>query len=353
MQESPEKQIKLAIHKSEGGFHPRWAAWCEAQGIPFKRVDCHASDIIAQLADCDGLLWHHGQQTAADLIAAKGILTALEHTGFKVFPDWASGWHFDDKVSQKYLLEAIGAPLVPSHVFLDRASALRWARETTFPKVFKLRGGAGSSNVRLVKSRAEAERIIRQAFGRGFASYDAFGSLKERWRKFRSGKAPVKEVLKGIARFAAPPAYSKVLGREYGYALFQDFMPANNSDTRIIVIDGKAFGLKRFVRRNDFRASGSGNFAWAREEFDERCVKIAFETSEKLGAVCAAYDFIFDPDDQPLLVEVSYGFVKEVYDPCPGYWEADLTWREGGFNPQGWMVEALLKAIGAPERSGR
>jgi hypothetical protein len=48
--------VKLAIHQSEAGFHPRWAAYCEQQGIPFKRVNCHASDIIEQLRGCDGLL---------------------------------------------------------------------------------------------------------------------------------------------------------------------------------------------------------------------------------------------------------------------------------------------------------
>jgi hypothetical protein len=44
----------------------------------------------------------------------------------------------------------------------------------------------------------------------------------------------------------------------------------------------KAFSLEQFVCQGDFRASGSGNFAWDRLLFDERCVKLAFETAEKL-----------------------------------------------------------------------
>ena len=344
--------MKLAIHGSDAGFHTRWVAYCEQQGIPFKRVNCHASDIIGQLRDCDGLLWHHSQMNPRDLLVAKAILSALEHSGFRVFPDWRTGWHFDDKVAQKYLFEAIGAPLVPTWVFLDRRSAMDWVESATFPKVFKLRGGAGSSNVHLVRNRHDARRLVRRAFGSGFPNYDAWGSLKERWRKFRLGKAGPFEVAKGVARFLRPPPFARALGREMGYAYFQEFMPDNDSDTRIIVIDGKAFALKRFVRDNDFRASGSGHFAYARKEFDERCVRTAFEVSERLGTQCAAYDFVFDAHNEPFLVEVSYGFIKEVYDPCPGYWDQTLQWHDGPFNPQGWMVDGLLKSVRAGKDRG-
>ena len=71
----PPNDIQLAIHHSNAGFHPRWVAYCEEQGIPFKRVDCHASDIIQQLSDCNGLLWHHSQMNPRDLLVAKAILS--------------------------------------------------------------------------------------------------------------------------------------------------------------------------------------------------------------------------------------------------------------------------------------
>jgi hypothetical protein len=201
--------------------------------------------------------------------------------------------------------------------------------------------------VRLVRNRNEARRLVRRAFGSGFPNYDAWGSLKERWRKFRLGKAEPFEVAKGVARFLRPPPFARALGREAGYAYFQEFMPDNDSDIRIIVIDDKAFALKRYVRDNDFRASGSGHFAYAREEFDERCVRIAFDVTERLGSQCAACDFVFNAQNEPLLVEVSYGFVKEGYDPCPGFWDRSLRWHEGAFDPQGWMVDALVKSIRA------
>lgn len=337
--------MKIAIHNGKTGFHKRWVSYCEQKGIPFKLVNVYANDIIQQVDDCDALMWHFRQNDPRDVLFARGLHFALEQAGKVVFPDFRTAWHFDDKVGQKYLLEAIGAPLVPTYVFYSKDDALSWAARVDFPKVFKLRGGAGSACVQLVHSRAQARRMIRRAFGRGFTAYDPWDSLKERWRKFQLGKAGFLEVIKGIARFVRPPDYSRVIGPQRGYIYFQDFLPGNDSDTRIIVIGQRAFALKRMTRANDFRASGSGIFAYAREVFDERCVRLAFDLTAKLGAQCVAYDFIFDQHRQPLLVEISYGFVAEVYDPCPGYWDAGLRWHEGAFNPQGWMVELVANEV--------
>ncbi|WP_163381067.1 RimK family alpha-L-glutamate ligase [Cyclobacterium sp. SYSU L10401] len=337
--------MKIAIHKSTSGFHQRWIAYCEQHNIPFKQVNCYANDLVSQLKGCSMLMWHFSQNNPKDIVVAKQILFALEHTGFKLFPDFRTAWHFDDKVAQKYLLERVGAPLVPSYALYDLNSALEWIEKAEFPKVFKLRGGAGSANVRLAYNRAQAKKLVRQAFGKGFSNYDAWGSLKERWYKYRLGKASLKEPLKGLVRLFKPPLYAKALGREVGYAYFQDFIPNNDSDTRIIAINGKAFALKRYVRKGDFRASGSGVFAYERELFDERCVQIAFDLSERLQLQCAAYDFVFNKQQEPLVVEVSYGYSAEGYDSCPGYWDRKLLWHEGKFDHEGWMVGSFFSKV--------
>lgn len=112
--------MKIAIHYSEKGFHPRWVNYCEKNNIPYKRVDCYANDLIHQLQDCHALLWHHSHMNPKDVLIAKEILFALQHTGFRVFPNFYTNWHYDDKAAQKYLLEALGAPLVPSYVFFNK-----------------------------------------------------------------------------------------------------------------------------------------------------------------------------------------------------------------------------------------
>ena len=334
----------IAIHQSTFGFHPRWVKYCEDKNIPFKLVDVYANDIIQQLNDCDALMWHHSQNSPKDLVAAKPILFALEQAGIKVFPNFNTNWHFDDKLGQKYLSEALGISLVPTFVFYEKSVAFEWAAKTNFPKVFKLRGGAGSANVKLTRTKEEAEKLIRKAFGKGFSNYDALGSLKERWRKWRLGKSSITDLFKGFIRFVYPPPFAKAHGREVGYIYFQEFIPNNDSDIRIIVIGDKAFAIKRMVRENDFRASGSGSILYEKQNFNEDDVKLAFEINNKIQSQCTAMDFVYQ-NDKPLLVEISYGFSAEGYDPCPGFWDAGLNWHECTFNPYGWMVEEVLKEI--------
>lgn len=100
---------------------------------------------------------------------------------------------------------------------------------------------------------------------------------------------------------------------------------------------------KLITRPNDFRASEGGVIKFEKELIDERCIKIAFETSQKMTAVCVAYDFVFDAGRNPLIVEINYGFAHEPYLYCPGYWIKNLIWHEGKFNQGEWILEEYLK----------
>lgn len=332
--------MKIAIQKGSG-FDQRWIAYCEKNNISYKMVDCYASDIIDQMMDCDVLMWHHHHASPRDVKFAKALLFSLEQAGKKVFPNFNTAWHFDDKVGQKYLLEAIQAPLVPSYVFYDKHSALKWLEETQLPKVFKLRGGAGSSNVKLVQSKKQAVTLINRCFGKGFPQYDKWENLKERFSKFKQGKSSFTNLIKGILRLIHTTPFARMVGNEKGYAYFQEFVPNNDFDIRIVAIDNKAFALKRLVRKGDFRASGSGHIVYDHTQIDIRCVEIALVTNRKLNAQCLAYDFVFDEKNNPLIVEISYGFAAEAYDSCEGYWDSELNWHEGKFNPYGWMIAVL------------
>jgi glutathione synthase/RimK-type ligase-like ATP-grasp enzyme len=311
----------IAIHSRIFGFRPRWVDYCKKQNIPYKLVNCYSNDLIEQLQGCEALMWHFNHNNHKDNITAKQILFALEHTGFIVFPDFRTAWHFDDKVAQKYLFEKIAAPLVPSYVFFDKKEALEWLEKTNMPKVFKLRGGAGSQNVELVKSFKAGKKIILQAFGKGFKKYSAWVSLKERFKKYKLGIVSFNEVLKGFIRLFYSPSFSKHGGREVGYVYFQVYIPNNDSDICIVIIDGKAFGLKRYERENDFRASGSGKFKFEKELIDRNALKISFDISNRLSLQVGVFDYVYNNEKQPLLVEMSYGYAHKAYDECPGYWD--------------------------------
>jgi len=50
--------MKIAIHHREGSFSSKWIEYCQKRRIDFKLVNCLNSDIIKQLEECDGLMWH-------------------------------------------------------------------------------------------------------------------------------------------------------------------------------------------------------------------------------------------------------------------------------------------------------
>lgn len=334
--------MKIAIHHREDSFSERWIEVCKEKGIAYKLVNAFDSNIIEQVADCDAFMWHYHHALFEDVISAKKILFALEQSGKKVFPNFNTGWYFDDKVAQTYLLQALGAPVVPSYIFYKKNEAIAWANKTTYPKVFKLKGGASGSNVRLIRSKKDAYKVINQAFSKGFSQFDGIDHFKEKLRLFKTGRGDAKSLIKAVIRIFIPTQFSRLSPKEIGYAYFQDFVENDGFDTRVIVIGDKAFAIKNIVRENDFRASNSGNFLFDKNEIDERCVKLAFETQEKIQSQSLGFDIVLNKQGDAFIIEMGFGFIAKIYDSCPGYWDRNMNWHEGKFNPQEWMVKAVL-----------
>ena len=336
----------IAIHHREGSFSDKWIEYCDIHHVEYKLVNCYDSDIISQLEDCDALMWHWPQTDFKAQQFARQLIYALEMKGLSVFPDSNTCWHYDDKVGQKYLLESIQAEIPETTVFYDSRSAYRWIAKNDFPKVFKLRGGAGSSNVHLIRTLDQAKQYISKAFSQGFSSVSRVGLLTERvWHAKRDKN--IKSILsiwRGLARLFIPTELEKQSAKEQGYIYFQEFIPKNNFDIRVIVIGKRAFGIKRMVRANDFRASGSGSIIFDPDQISPVCVKLAFEYTHRINAQSVAYDFIFK-NGLPLLVEISYAFLHNVYRECPGYWDENLKWVAGKFYSEWFNVEDMLNSI--------
>lgn len=71
--------------------------------------------------------------------------------------------------------KAVGTPLVPTYMLYDLKEVLRWIDRTSFPKVFKLRKGTGSVNVKLVHSATAARALAERAFSFGFSPGPHYG----------------------------------------------------------------------------------------------------------------------------------------------------------------------------------
>lgn len=340
----------IAIHTKTGSFAAGWIEYCQKNDISFKEVDCFADDIIHQLQGCDALLWHWEHHDYRAVLFARQLIASVEAMGLIVFPTTSTGWHYDDKVGQKYLLEAIGAPLIPSHVFYEKDKALEWLTRAPLPLVWKLRGGAGSQNVRLIHSRKEARRIIHRSFGKGWRPV-RLHALRERLWQFRRhpGLRNFIDIGRGLVRIVVPHEKHRNQPAERNYVYFQEFAPENDHDIRVVVIGGKAFAIKRMVRGGDFRASGSGVLIYEHSAIPDECIRTAFDVTSRIGSQSCTFDFVHDGNDWKI-VEISYAFSPKAYWDCPGYWDADLGWHPGPVRPEYFMIEDVLSRLPSKER---
>ncbi|MBN2693524.1 hypothetical protein JXR93_02580 [bacterium] len=336
--------MKVAIHHRVDSFSSGWIDYCKKNSIDYEIVDPYQSNIVNKLKNFDIFLWHWNHSDSKDLLFARQLILSLENMNITVFPDSKTSWHFDDKVGQKYLLESIDAPLVSSYVFYTKEEALNWCDKTTFPKVFKLRGGAGSHNVKLAKTKYQAIEFINIAFGKGFNNFPSYTSdIKTKIKRIKSFKNIVDKLFRAPKILKSIYTSNKMFGKERGYVYFQDFIPNNRFDIRVIVIGDKAFAIKRVCRENDFRASGSGLIIYDKKEINIECIKTSFLISEKLNFQCMTYDFVFDKNNKPMVVEMSYGFTNEAYFKCDGVWTKDFEWIDEKVDPPKMILEQLIK----------
>ena len=162
--------MKVAIHRDPSSpikYSEKWASALERASVEVRWVNLRLPDAIEQVRDCEGVMWHW-EYLPLERQVAPSILHAIEaYLGIPVFPDHITCWHYDDKLAQYYIFQALKIPTPPTWIFWDAEPAREWARRTSYPKVFKLRTGSSSSNVHLVRPEREARRVIDLMFGRG------------------------------------------------------------------------------------------------------------------------------------------------------------------------------------------
>ena len=232
------------------------------------------------------------------------------------------------------------------HVFYDVDKITNWLKEADFPLVFKLKGGASSSNVILLKSKEDADRLIMTMFNKGFKTIRPVMNDFKTKISIHSYK---KDWLATIKRL--PITLSNIkkvnqkLPRQYGYFLVQEFIPNNDFDTRVVVVGSKAFSFRRYNRPDDFRASGSKNVDLNQEFIDKRAIKLSFEAARKIGSLSMAFDIIYNSDNEPVIIEMSYTCPVETINRIGGYWDPSLVYHSTDIRLEDSIMENALNSI--------
>jgi glutathione synthase/RimK-type ligase-like ATP-grasp enzyme len=203
------------------------------------------------------------------------IILGLQLQGAILIPDYKYLRANNNKVFMEILRKIIGNPeldsLKSSHigVISDLKKSLFFQNDE-FGYVIKTAEGAMSRGVSLAKNYKELIRKSKKVS----KTKNLYTDLRDIARKilFRNYKMESKYRQKFI---------------------IQEFIPNLQNDWKVLVYWDKAYILKRYTRKNDFRSSGSGNFFFE-IDFPEGILDFALKIQKIMKLPCISLDICFD-----------------------------------------------------------
>jgi glutathione synthase/RimK-type ligase-like ATP-grasp enzyme len=202
------------------------------------------------------------------------IIFNFEQRGFLILPSFAHLKAHNNKVAMELLRDRSGLDSIKtihSMTFGTLEELISSSENISFPVVIKPASGAMSKGVSKAETIdemiAKAKKISR--------SFNLRHDTKELLRKLKYRSTYKKESF----------FRSKFI--------IQNFIPGLENDWKILVYGNKCYVLYRGNRKNDFRASGSGNFVF-REDLPVGLLDYAFSIKEHFNVPHISLDIGFD-----------------------------------------------------------
>lgn len=220
-----------------------------------------------------------------------------------LLPDYEFLLAYENKGFQELKKRALGIGNLSGEYHYDMDG-----HERAVPYVFKTIGGAGSSGVHLVRTREDEDRLRGRYFSVGLRRRVI---LQQRKRVLSANEfAAYSYRHKGFHRYIA-----------------QAFVPGADHDYKILVFGDRFFGLKRNVRKGDFRASGSGDFNFS-QRVPNSVLTFAAEMRERLDAPQLSLDIVISPKGCHLIEYQALNFGPVTLTRSEGFYTraTDGTW---------------------------
>lgn len=159
----------------------------------------------------------------------------------------------DNKGYQEYYKKEIGIESVAGKYYGDINDLVADPQKMDYPFVLKLNEGALSSGVQLIND--DSELIA-------FQTKVKQKTIREKVAYFLNKRNSFKKDTNLIPKENLLESNFDEFFQKRKPVVNQEFVPGLECDYKVLVFGGKYFVLKRATRKNDFRASGSGNFEW-------------------------------------------------------------------------------------------
>lgn len=248
-------------------YWTRYVHFLEANEIPHGIYSIHDHNWIEKANDFDviaGKLCN----SSYELEEIREKFFILEnHLGKVCFPNLENSLLYENKKLETYLSQIYDFPFIPTYISYDKDDALRLIEGLKFPIVSKVVPSSGSLGVELVKTKKKARTIIDQAF---------------------SNNGRIIHVL---------------YERQKNFVYFQDFIPNDGYDIRVIVVGKRVFGFYRRVPKGDFRASGMK--LEEKRELPAEAMMIARAVNQVIKGPQLVVDFLHGQDGNYYIGEIS------------------------------------------------
>jgi glutathione synthase/RimK-type ligase-like ATP-grasp enzyme len=297
------------------GQYPRWTKYCrflDNSSFEYGIYDIHSHNWIEAAARYDVIV---GFPSSAlfHLEEMQRKYYVLEmYLGKTCYPSTDHVILYEDKIREAYLAKLFDIPFVGTYVSYDERGAMQLVESLSYPIVCKIVPSSGSVGMELVRTKRRGRKIVRQAFS-------------------STGRKT-----------------HMVYFRQKDSVYFQDYVPNDGYDIRVIVIGNWAFGYYRKVLPGDFRASGMDLVE--KRALPAEAMRIARKVNRAVGSPMLVVDMLHGLDGRYYVIEFSPICQIETseqlhVDDVPGVYifEDDETFyfEEGKY----WVHELTLKGF--------
>ena len=190
-----------------------------------------------------------------------------KYLGKQTFPSPDHTLLYEDKRLESYIATLHGIPFPKTYISYSKADALRLIEEPPYPFISKSIPSSGSVGVQLIKNKFEAQTVVNQSF------------------------SPVGRKI------------HLTYARQKNYVYFQEFIPNDGYDIRVIVVRNLIFGYYRKTLPGDFRASGMNLVE--KRDLPTPAIDLAIRLNEIIRSPILVVDLLHGTDGKFYVIEYS------------------------------------------------
>lgn len=281
--------------------------------LDFRDVECRLFSHANEIPDMENVFVYIHPDHLINRAPNRKMIEDLQNHNLSTFmPSKIGLLVYDEKVRQTKLYSDF---LPPTRIFTDLKSALSSINQLNFPLISKSNEGAASSNIRLLESPEDAIVEARIVFSdSGLPRYD-----------------------------------SRNLGLvQKDYVLWQDFLPGNENDWRIVLINMRyAWVLKRYNRTDLPFASGSGIVEPIKETNSEinEILNYSLSFAKRFSLNFTGIDLVRNGNGELKVLETTTGWGKKAFESTVFEFSDDGVWRKTIFRGKDqWHIAAISMA---------